>query len=173
MRAKHEAEFREYAAATMSSMHYFAYLSCGDWHRAEDVVQVAYEKLYSAWGRAHRSNLNAYTRRIIVNNLISQSQRAWRQREKPRAQLPDVATPQREDATADDRMLLLRALARLPIRQRATVVLRFWEDLSVKQTAEILNCSESTVKSQTSHGVAALRQILNLSNSTPVREVTT
>lgn len=170
MRAAHESEFREYTAATLRTTHYFVYLSCGDWQRAEDLTQSAYEKLYLAWPRIDAAKADAYLRRTIVNMLINQSKRAWFRRERSHAEPPERGRSG-EPAT-EDRMVLLDALSRLPSRQRATLVLRFWEDRSVQQTAAAMNCSESTVKSQTAHAVKAMRRLLDLSPDTAMEAMT-
>ncbi|ADD44211.1 SigE family RNA polymerase sigma factor [Stackebrandtia nassauensis] len=160
MRVRHDAEFQEYARSKLDSMRYFAYLSCGDWHRAEDAVQVAFVKLYAAWGRAARESLDAYTRRIVVNVLINEGRR-FRFRREHLDDDPAVPVTWDGDDRSDDRMVLLQALSGLPRRQRITLVLRFWEDLSVEQTAAIMRCSPSTVKSQSVKGLAAMRDRLS------------
>lgn len=159
MRPAQEAEYRDYVSVKLEPMRYFAYLSCGDWHRAEDAVQIAFEKLYSAWGRAARESLDAYTRKIIVNTVINEHRRAWFRRERPFAELPEFSRTATEDNHAE-RLSLLDALSVLSERRRVTLVLRFWEDLSVEQTAQIMGCSESTVKSQTARGLQTLRGLL-------------
>ncbi|HZE41409.1 MAG TPA: SigE family RNA polymerase sigma factor [Stackebrandtia sp.] len=156
MRPEHKADYREYVVANLDRMRRFAYLSCGDWHRAEDAVQIAFVKLYAAWKRASATSLDAYTRRIVVNTLIDQYRRSWLRREKPREVLPD--RPVSDDST--DRLTVLNALSQLPMRQRATVVLRYWEDMSVEQTAQVMRCSTNTVKTQTQRGLRALRALL-------------
>ena len=158
MRKQQEAEYIEYVTARLEPMRYFAYLSCGDWQRAEDAVQTAFEKLYVAWNRPSRAALDAYTRRIIVRTLINERRRGWFRRERPSQALPETAVAASDPA---DRLSLVEALGRLTVRQRTTVVLRFWEDLPVEQTAQIMNCSASTVKSQTARALARLRELLN------------
>ena len=162
MRASAEAEFREYVVARSHALWQIAYLMCGDAHQAEDAVQTALMKLYTAWGRVERAgSRDGYVRRILVRCVIDEKRRGWR-RERPVADLPDVAMTAGPDAGPDpgERDAVLRALARLAPRQRATVVLRFWEDLSVEQTAHLLGCSPGTVRSQTTRGLATLRGLL-------------
>ncbi|CAM3573380.1 RNA polymerase sigma-70 factor, sigma-E family [Stackebrandtia soli] len=160
MRDDHHGDFQNYVTARPPAMRYFAYLSCGDWHRAEDATQIAFERLYGAWHRARRDSLDAYTRRIIVNTLINEGRRGWFRRERSAAAMPE---PPPDDHAPDERLSLLEALARLPARCRATVVLRYWEDLSVAETAVVMRCSESTVKTQTARALRTLRDLLSIS----------
>lgn len=159
MRSEHEAEYREYVTTRLTAMRYFAFLSCGDWQHAEDTVQIAFEKLYVKWSRARgAANLDAYTRRVVVNSMINERRRGWFRRERPHAEPlePPAAAPDR----AEDRMSLLAALSHLPLRERTAVVLRFWEDQSVEATAHAMGCSVSTVKKQTARGLRTLRGLL-------------
>lgn len=159
MRASAEAEFREYVAARSNALWHTAFLMCGDAHQAEDVVQTTLMKLYAAWGRVDRSGgCDAYVRKILARCVIDEHRRAWRRREKSVADLPEVVAPAGPDA--EERRVVLHALAQLGPRQRAAVVLRFWEDMSVEQTAHVLNCSQTTVRSQTARGLATLRGLL-------------
>lgn len=157
MRAEARAEYHEYVTARTDAMRRFAYLTCGDWHRAEDAVQEAFVKLYKAWSRAVAASLDAYTRRIIVNALIDDHRKGWFRRERVRAQLPERAY---HDDHGTDRAVVMQALDQLPAKRRATLILRFWEDQSVEQTAQIMNCSVHTVKSQTVRGLHTLRKLL-------------
>jgi RNA polymerase sigma-70 factor (sigma-E family) len=130
---------------------------CGDWHQADDLVQTALTKLYVAWKRVRNDEQpDAYTRRILTRCFLDERRRPWR-RESPVDELFDVAGPSR---SAEDVMDLRAALVRLPVRQRATVVLRFWADASVAETADALGCTEGTVKSQTARALATLRTLL-------------
>jgi RNA polymerase sigma-70 factor (sigma-E family) len=141
-------------------------LACGDVHRAEDLVQTALVRAYVAWGRIRRSDHPvAYVRRSIVNAHIDESRRSWWRRERSVAHPPDLAI---DDAIPDGLGDAVRAaLAALPPRMRAVVVLRHWLDLSVEQTAEWLGCSEGTVKSQNAKAVAKLRHLLTADGSRP------
>lgn len=157
MRAGDEAEFREYVTGHFVALRRTAFLICGDWHRAEDIVQTALTKLYRSWRRVHdRGALDAYARRIVVRTCIDDRRRAWHQ-EDPTERLPESRADGDEQET---RLLLLRALREVPARQRAAVVLRYWEDLSVTETAALLDCSEGTVKSSTARGLHSLRTVL-------------
>ncbi|WHT19234.1 SigE family RNA polymerase sigma factor [Crossiella sp. CA-258035] len=152
------AEFVEFVRARGPALRRTAFLLCGDWHRAEDLVQSTLIKLYKAWRRleAHGA-IEPYARQVLVRTAIDESRRFWR-REKATAELPDLPTPETGAEVAVD---VRRALAALPKRQRAVVVLRFWEDLPVQEVARLLGCSEGTVKSQSAKGLAALRKSLS------------
>lgn len=163
MRASEEAAFREYAAARSPSLLRTAYLLCGDWQRAEDIASTAVAKLYASWARVSRvEHLDAYTRQIVVRTYLDERRRPWR-REHPSASLPEpVAGSEGPAADTVRRLDLRRQLARMPGRQRAVLVLRFYEDLSVEQTAELLGCSAGAVKALTTRALAALRGLLAL-----------
>lgn len=151
--------FAAYFASRSSVMRGTAYLLCGDWHRAEDLVQNAFVKLYRAWHRVSRHEvLDAYTRRILVRTFLDESRRGFFHREQPTEEHPDLAAL--PVGSVEDRMVLLRALVEVPPRQRAALVLRFWEDLSVDETAKALGCTTGTVKSQVSRGLAAMRELV-------------
>jgi RNA polymerase sigma-70 factor (sigma-E family) len=158
-----EREFVEYATARGRALRATAYLLCGDWHHAEDLAQTSLTKLYVAWRRIRRDEtVDGYARQVVVRAYLDEGRRPWR-RERVAADLPEHAV--RPDA-ADERLDLLAALARLPRRQRAAVVLRYWEDLGVAECAALLGVSEGTVKSASSRGLAALREVLQGSRRT-------
>ncbi len=146
----------------------FGYLLTGDQAAAEDLVQSALLETIRRWDRiTRRDSVEAYVRRAMINKQRS----VWRRRastEHLRADLPDTPTPDRT-GQVDDLDLLQRALQQLPARQRAAVVLRFYEDLTEAQTAGVLDCSVGTVKSQTSRGIARLRTLLNEGDQHAVR----
>lgn len=154
-----EQGFSEYFASRSGVMRGTAYLLCGDWHRAEDLVQTAFVKLYRAWHRvAAHETLDAYTRQILVRTYLDENRRGFFHRERPAAEPGERAAP--PVASTEDRMVLLRALAKVPPRQRAALVLRFWEDMSVEDAARAMGCSGGTVKSQTARGLDALRELV-------------
>lgn len=160
MRHQDEADFKQYVTDRSHALRRTAYLMCGDWHEAEDLVQTAFLKLYKYWRKVERAqNRDAYVRQVIVRALIDERRRGWR-RERPFAVLPDDIAAVEAGPGPEERDALLGAMALIPQRQRATLVLRFWEDQSVEQTAHALGCSEGTVKSQTARGLAALREAL-------------
>ena len=160
-----EAAFAEVFAARGAALLRTAYLLCGDWHRAEDLAQTAFAKLYVAWPRLRDVGaVDAFLRRALLNVYLDDTRRAWR-REHPTEVLPE-----REAADArstDERLVLVAALAAVPPRQRACLVLRFFEDCSVEQTAALLRCSAGTVKSNTARGLDSLRHTLGDSLDEP------
>ena len=137
-----------------------AYLLCGgDWHRAEDLVQVTLTKIYVAWPKIRRDgSVDAYSRKIMVRAAIDESRRAYRRRESVVDTLPENSSI--PPVGVEDSVDVRRALAQLPAGQRAVVVLRYWEDLSVTETAAALGKSEGTIKSQSAKGLATLRKLL-------------
>jgi RNA polymerase sigma-70 factor (sigma-E family) len=152
-------DFEQYVAVRRTSLRRTAYLLCGDWDRAEDVVQDALARLYVHWRRASRAgSVDAYARRTVVNAFLAEGRRPWR-RERSTDAVPDTAYADPTTA-ADSRDELLRALAQLGPSQRAIVVLRYWDDLSVEETASVLGTSTGNVKSQAARGLAHLRQVL-------------
>ncbi len=151
--------FAEYFAAKSDAMRGTAYLLCGDWQRAEDLVQTAFTKLYLAWNRVSRHEvLDGYTRRTLVRTFLDERRRGWFRREQVADTPPERVHT--DPTSGEDRMVLLDALATVPPRQRAVLVLRYWEDLSVEETAGLLHCSTGTVKSQAARGLQTLRATL-------------
>jgi RNA polymerase sigma-70 factor (sigma-E family) len=151
--------FREYAGARRSTLRRTAYLLCGDWYLADDLVQDALAKLFVHWRRIRaKGEVDAYVRRMLVNGYLATHRRPWR-REVTTGELPD--TPVRADADDGVRDQLLGALAALPPSQRTIVVLRYWDDLSIEQTAVALGCSTGNVKSQAARGLSHLRAALS------------
>ncbi|NUS15141.1 MAG: SigE family RNA polymerase sigma factor [Streptomyces sp.] len=131
-----------------------AYLLCGDRDEADDLVQSTLVKVVLGWRRLERiDNVEAYARKTLVNTFIASRRRFWR-REAPYAQLPASAPPLTDPETGID---VRSALQSLTAHQRAVIVLRYWEDLTVGQTAAVLNMRENTVKSHAARAMAALR----------------
>lgn len=145
--------FTAYFADRVAALRRFAYLLTGNWHDAEDVVQAAFVRLFSVWHRVRQESADAYVRQVLVNVFLS-TKRGQRNRERPVAEVPDRATA---DTGADDRLAVGNALSSLTPSQRAVVVLRFWEGLSVAETSAALGVSEGTVKSQLHRAVTAMR----------------
>lgn len=159
-----DREFREFARSRAAPLHRSAYLLCGDWHLAQDLVQETLAKAFRNWRRVQRADSpDAYVKRILINEA-NQRHRS-RNRHPPVAER--IAEPVELDASDDvvRRAGLLQALLTLPLRQRATIVLRFLEGMSERQTAAVLGCSEGTVKSQTSRALASLRTYLDRTES--------
>ena len=155
MRREWERDFVEYVGARALALRRTAYLLSGDWHTAEDLTQATLTKLYLAWRKIDRSgSVDAYARRTLVRTFLDSRRRLWN-RERPHADVPERSAPTDH---AEDRIVLWKALDRLPASQRAVIVLRYWEDLSVAETAAALNLSDGTVKSYASRGLAALRE---------------
>jgi RNA polymerase sigma-70 factor (sigma-E family) len=147
--------FAEFATSRHGALYRYAYLLTGDRGLAEDLVQEALVKTYVGWHRLRDpNNAEAYTRRAITTTAIG-----WWRRKSWRAERPHDDVPDRpadaDDATA--RIWLWNELQKLPPRQRAALVLRYYEDLTETQTAEILGCSVGTVKSQVSDALKKLR----------------
>lgn len=157
-RTDRDADFEAYVSASQTRHLRTAFLLTGDQHLAEDLLQTALAKLYLAWHRvASRESLDAYVRRIMVNENTSWHRRAWKRRETVVDVVPEHSNPADPYRMFDQRDRLWPLVQRLPARQRAAVVLRYYEDLSERDTAAILNCSVGTVKSQTSRAIATLR----------------
>lgn len=148
--------FRDYVAARQRALLRTARMLTGNQHTAEDLVQATLERVWPRWSRIARDgDPDAYIRRVLVNTYSTWWRRKWRG-EAPTAELPDVAGPDAY-AEADLADALRRLLPTLTPRQKAVVVLRFYEDLSEAATADALGCSVGTVKSQTSKALARLR----------------
>jgi RNA polymerase sigma-70 factor (sigma-E family) len=146
-------DFEAFVAARYDALLRTAYLLTGDHHDAEDLLQQSLVKAVGAWGRIV-GDPEPYVRTILVRQNVSRwRRRRWREVQTDRA--PDRAVV---DAGADDRMQLQRALAMLAPRQRAVIVLRYYEDLTEAQTAEVLGIAVGTVKSQARDALTRLRQ---------------
>ena len=153
-----DAEFADYMAARQPSLLRTAYLLTGDRHAAEDLVQTALAKLYLSWDKVQRRELvDGYVRRIMVNENNSLWRRAWKRNEVATGELPEgsavTAKPDHGEKAA-----LWEFVQSLPRKQRAVIVLRYYEGLSEAEIAEILGISVGTVKSQASRAIASMRQ---------------
>ncbi|MEV1142565.1 SigE family RNA polymerase sigma factor [Micromonospora sp. NPDC049799] len=152
-----EEEFREFVAARSGALLRTAYLLAGDWATAEDLLQTALTKTYLAWRRLGGIEaVEPYARRVMINTSTSWWRRRWHG-ERPTEVLPERAAADEIERQLD-RDLLWRHLSALPARQRAVLVLRFYEDMSEAQTAALLDISPGTVKSQTSRALTTLRR---------------
>ena len=157
-----DAEFTAYLAARQGRLLRTAYLLTGDQHQAEDLLQTSLAKLYLAWDRVRdRGSVDAYVRRIMVNENNSAWRRPWRRREWA----TDFGTESAPEGTAvrheyDEGLgdAVWQLVQTLPRRSRAIVVLRYYEQLSEAETAEVLGIAVGTVKSQTSRAMATLRE---------------
>ncbi len=148
------ADFDGFVEARSPRLLRTAFLLTRDWATAEDLLQTALTKAWFAWGRIEDAP-EAYVRRTMVTTYTSWRRRRWHG-ETPTQSLPDRTVPE-GTANIDDRALLGDALDALPPRQRAAVVLRYFEDLTEAETASAMGCSIGTVKSQTSKALARLR----------------
>jgi RNA polymerase sigma-70 factor (sigma-E family) len=150
--------FGDFVRSRLGPLSRVAYLLTGDHHSAEDLLQSALIKVAGRWRRlAAEGNPEAYLRKVLYHEHIS----AWRSRSRrPRvsaAAFPELACQHDEAADVVRRLVLRQALDRLTRKQRAVLVLRFFEDLSEADTAQALGCSVGTVKSQTSYALGRLR----------------
>ncbi|MFJ7074816.1 SigE family RNA polymerase sigma factor [Streptomyces sp. NPDC098781] len=152
-----EASLHAFVEGRRTALFRSAYLLCGNRDEAEDLVQTTLVKVVLG-GRRHArlDNLDAYARKTLVNTFIAARRRFWR-REQAYGEVPDLPG---QGVDSDTGVMVRAALAQLAPKQRAVLVLRYWEDLSVADTAELLGMRESTVKSHTARGLAALRAVM-------------
>jgi len=158
-----EADFTDYVAARQQALLRTAYVLTGDRHAAEDLLQTALARAYLFWQRLRDPGAaDGYVRKIMINEHTGWWRRAWRRNERSTDALPEPRSPGTADSTgrSDERDAMWSLMQSLPPRQRAAVVLRYYEDLSEAETAAVLGCSVGTVKSQTSRAIAALRERL-------------
>jgi RNA polymerase sigma-70 factor (sigma-E family) len=150
-------EFTEFATGASPQLQRTAFLLCGDWHTAEDLVQATLAKVFVSWRRIRRRDAaHAYATRTLVNTYLT-DKRLKRSGEILTDQLPERPA---ESRAPELRMVVVEALATLPPGARAVVVLRYWADLSVDQAAAVLGCSPGTVKSQSARALDKLRVLL-------------
>jgi RNA polymerase sigma-70 factor (sigma-E family) len=163
MKAETDEEFTAYVAASAVRLRRMAYLLCGDWQRADDELQSALVKLYLSWHRVRsRDSLDAFVRKILLRGLVDTHRRPWR-REQAQAVVPEWGAAQ--PMPFEDRLAVREALAQVPPGQRAVLVLRFFEDCDVAETARLIGCSEGTVKSQTARGLARMREVITAADA--------
>lgn len=153
-----DAEFADYMSARQPSLLRTAYLLTGDRHAAEDLVQTAFAKLYLSWDKVQRRELvDGYVRRILVNENNSLWRRAWKRHEYSTDELPERSA-KTNGPDSGDSSALWQFVQTLPRKQRAVIVLRYYEELTEAETAEVLNVSVGTVKSQASRALASMRE---------------
>lgn len=153
-----DEEFAEFAEAASPQLRRTAFLLCGNWHTAEDLVQTTLAKVFVSWRKIRRRDaVRAYAARTLVNSYLADK------RLKRTAEVVTDRFPERpvEPHAPETRMVVLGALATLPPRARAVVVLRYWEDLSVEQVATVLGCSPGNVKSLAAGALGKLRAVLD------------
>lgn len=159
MQAELEDEYVEYVTARLAGLRRFAFLLCGDEHRADDLVQQTITKLYERWRRTRTvEHLDRYVRTMLLRVFLDERRLGWSARVALTGTAPERPAPDGPDLA--QRAVLRSALARVPRRQQAVLVLRFLCDLPVDEVARLLDCSAGNVKSQTHHGLATLRRLL-------------
>jgi RNA polymerase sigma-70 factor (sigma-E family) len=167
---KDDEAFREFVTQRWSALVRTAFLLTGDHGRAEDLVQSTLERVHKHWNRVQRKELpDAYARRVMINLVISGSRRR-RFRETSLEHVPEKLSPDAAHGIAE-RDEVWQALLRLPSRMRAVLVLRYFEDLSEAEAARVLGCGVGTVKSQSSRGLARMRDLLQAPGSEPRSEL--
>ena len=154
-----EAEYVEYVAARQRSFMRAAYAMLGSWPAAEDAVQTTLTELYARWPRVRTGHPDAYGRRTLVNTCIGVS------RKRKREVVTD-RVPERQSGDGQASVDLMDALARLPVKDRAVLALRYLEDLPVREVAAALDLPEGTVKSQCSRALARLEVLLSPAETT-------
>jgi len=158
-----DQEYVEFFTATWPRLYRTALAITGDRGSAEDALQAAYAKAYASWGRVRRAERpDAYVRRMVVNEVLGSRRYGWWRRERPHDRIESMETgavsPSPEPGVVD-RDAIWTAVRALPVGQRAVIVLRYYEDLSEEQIAEVLGCSRGNVKSQASAALANLRRM--------------
>ena len=161
--------FREFVAARSDALFRSAWMLTGDSATAEDLLQTALAKTWPHWRRVAQGNPDAYVRKVMLRTHLSWRARLWN-REKPTADMAEVETrsedhPSSDHERVDDQIRLAASLAQLPTRQRQTVVLRYFEDLSVETVAEVMGSTTGTVKSQSAKGLMKLRAALSVDDT--------
>ena len=152
----HDEDFAEFARAAAERLRATAFMLCHDWHLAQDLTQTALTKLYLGWRRAKQAdNLMAYAQKVLLRSFLDHRRRRS-STEAATGVLHDYGYRQSPDL----RLTMLDALGRLPARDRAIVILRYFEDYSVEQVADVLDLPISVVKSQTKRSLAKLREVL-------------
>jgi RNA polymerase sigma-70 factor (sigma-E family) len=159
-------DFAEYARTSGAQLRRTAYLLCRDWDLAADLTQTTLARMFVHWKRiSRRDNPHAYARKVLSRTFLDHH-RLKRSHEVVTSEFAD--SPDRAH-DPDLRMTLIDALGRIPPRDRAIVVLRYWEDLSIESVAEILGLPAGTVKSQSARSLTQLRQMLGMDYPSPDR----
>lgn len=168
-----DERFHVFVARSTAPLTRLAYLLCGDQHFANDLVQTCLIRLYQVWPRIRDKDfVDAYARKVLLRCWLNELRRPWRRSESREGVVPDTSVPEADVIGAAHHKEVLRvALAQLPPRQRAAVILRYWLQHSAAETAAILGCSEGTVRSQATRGLAALRTALDRQGFTTLEEL--
>jgi RNA polymerase sigma-70 factor (sigma-E family) len=150
--------FREFVASRLASLRNLAFVTCGDWHAAEDAVANSLAKLYPRWGKLERPDL--YVQTMVFRAAIDETRRPWRRREHSAGDtMPDIEQADPNGET-DERLRVRTALQAVPVRQRAVLILRFYLGMTAEEAAEVLGVRAATVRSQTTRGLANLKAAL-------------
>jgi RNA polymerase sigma-70 factor (sigma-E family) len=158
-RLRHDTDFTAFFEIAWPRLFRTALAIAGDRGSAEDALQTAFAKAYASWSRVSSADHpEAYVRRMVVNEIIGSRRHGWWRRERPYEDVGASAAAPSPEQGVVDRDAVWEAVQQLPLRQRAVVVLRYYEDLSEAQIAETLGCSRGTVKSQASAALANLRR---------------
>ena len=153
-----DTDFADFFVATWPRLFRTTYAIAGDRESAEDALQSAYAKAFASWRRVRAADHpEAYVRRMAVNELVNVRRRAWWRAERSYAEPPEPPPVSAPEPGTGARDAVWTAVCSLPPRQRAVVVLRYYEQLSEAEIAEVLGCSRGTVKSQASRALRALR----------------
>lgn len=154
-----ENDYTEFFVARAAGLRRTAYTMCGDWQVAEDLVQTTFVRLYVHWPRVRQETADAYARRILTNLFLNRHRVGAR--ERVTADVPDTVAAARLEDQVGNRLDLTAALAALTPRQRAVIALRYVDDLTIAEVADLLGLSEGTVKSHGARAIDALRSALN------------
>ncbi|GGL99612.1 SigE family RNA polymerase sigma factor [Micromonospora yangpuensis] len=157
MNAEEEEGFRQFVAAQLGPLRKLAYLTCGNWHTAEDAVATALAKLYPRWRKLDRPDL--YVKTMVYRAAVDEIRRPWRRERSAGDELPDVALRDPAAGT-DERIRVQAALRTVPRKQRAALILRYYLGMTLEESAAVLGVSVGTAKSQTSRGLSRLREVL-------------
>ena len=173
MARRDTAAFAEFVHARSGALFRTAVLMVGEHALAQDLLQEALTKTYVAWPRLRETaNAEAYTRKVLATTVVSWSRRrSWH--ERPTGMLPEAADHRSAGDDLATRDWLWAELQQLPPRQRAVIVLRYYEDLTEAQTAEVMGCAVGTVKSQASAGLRTLRERVGIDALAPTTEGST
>ncbi|SDS73065.1 SigE family RNA polymerase sigma factor [Actinoplanes derwentensis] len=157
MNVEEEEGFRQFVAAQLGPLRKLAYLTCGNWHTAEDAVATALAKLYPRWPKLDRPDL--YAKTMVYRAAVDEVRRPWRRERSAGDEIPEVVLHDPSTAT-DDRIRIQAALRAVPRKQRVALILRYYLGMSLEESAGVLGVSVGTAKSQTSRGLSRLREVL-------------
>lgn len=164
--------FAEYYTVHGAKIRAMAYLLCGDWHRAEDLTQIVFTKMYRSWRRISRDEVpQAFARRTLFRTYLDERRKPWRREVSVGDFGGTGLNPPVDDPDVVVQLAIRRVVADLPPRQRAVLVLRYWEDQPFEEVARVLGCTVSTARSLATRGVQALRRALESDEARTLREL--